>query len=44
MLELTAGKLAVFYDFLIGFRYGLKSLVDDETLVVVFVFSYFYIR
>lgn len=37
------GKLVVFYDFLIGFCYGLKLLVDDEMLVVVFVFSYFYI-
>lgn len=37
VLELTAGKLAAFYDSPTGFRHGPKSLVDDETLVVVFV-------
>ncbi len=35
VLELTAGKLAAFYDSPTGFRHGPKSLVDDETLVVV---------
>lgn len=32
VLELTAGKLAAFYDSPTGFRHGPKSLVDDETL------------
>lgn len=35
VLELTAGKLAAFYDSPTGFRHGPKSLVDNETLVVV---------
>ncbi|XNM79562.1 SIS domain-containing protein [Escherichia coli] len=42
VLELTAGKLAAFYDSPTGFRHGPKSLVDDETLVVVFVSSHPY--
>ncbi|HAH3574343.1 TPA: hypothetical protein GFX97_18210 [Escherichia coli] len=44
VLELTAGKLAAFYDSPTGFRHGPKSLVDDETLVVVFVSSHPYTR
>ncbi len=44
MLELTAGKLAAFYDSPTGFRHGPKSLVDNETLVVVFVSSHPYTR
>lgn len=44
VLELTAGKLAAFYDSPTGFRHGPKSLVDRETLVVVFVSSYPYTR
>ena len=36
---LTAGKLAAFYDSPAGFRHGPKSLVDNETLVVVMVSS-----
>ncbi|EOV6158410.1 SIS domain-containing protein [Enterobacter ludwigii] len=44
MLELTAGKLAAFYDSPTGFRHGPKSLVDRETLVVVFVSSHPYTR
>ncbi len=43
VLELTAGKLAAFYDSPTGFRHGPKSLVDDETLVVVFVSSHPYL-
>ncbi|BBV29086.1 tagatose-6-phosphate ketose isomerase [Citrobacter freundii] len=42
--ELTAGKLAAFYDSPTGFRHGPKSLVDNETLVVVFVSSHPYTR
>lgn len=44
VLELTAGKLAAFYDSPTGFRHGPKSLVDSETLVVVFISSHPYTR
>lgn len=44
VLELTAGKLVAFYDSPTGFRHGPKSLVDSETLVVVFVSSHPYTR
>jgi len=44
VLELTAGKLAAFYDSPTGFRHGPKSLVDNETLIVVFVSSHPYTR
>ncbi|MDN8601962.1 AgaS family sugar isomerase [Citrobacter sp. S2-9] len=44
VLELTAGKLVAFYDSHTGFRHGPKSLVDDETLVVLFVSSHPYTR
>lgn len=44
VLELTAGKLVAFYDSPTGFRHGPKSLVDNETLVVVFISSHPYTR
>lgn len=44
VLELTAGKVVAFYDSPTGFRHGPKSLVDNETLVVVFVSSHPYTR
>ncbi|MDW2715500.1 SIS domain-containing protein [Klebsiella pasteurii] len=44
VLELTAGKLAAFYDSPTGFRHGPKSLVDNETLVVVYISSHPYTR
>ncbi|KEY60611.1 SIS domain-containing protein [Serratia sp. DD3] len=44
VLELTAGKLAAFYDSPTGFRHGPKSLVDKETLVVVLVSNHPYTR
>lgn len=44
VLELTAGKLAAFYDSPTGFRHGPKSLVDNETLVVLFVSGHPYTR
>ena len=44
VLELTAGRLAAFYDSPTGFRHGPKSLVNDETLVVLFVSSHPYTR
>ena len=44
VLELTAGKLVAFYDSSTGFRHGPKSLIDNETLVIVFVSSHPYTR
>lgn len=44
VLELTAGKLVAFYDSSTGFRHGPKSLVNDETLIVIFVSSHPYTR
>jgi len=44
VLELTAGKLAAFYDSPTGFRHGPKSLINAQTLVVVFVSSHPYTR
>ncbi|EMY7928576.1 MULTISPECIES: SIS domain-containing protein [Klebsiella] len=44
VLELTAGKLAAFYDSPTGFRHGPKSLVNNETLVVMFVSNHHYTR
>ena len=37
ILELTAGKVAAFFDTPMGFRHGPKSVVDDDTLVVVYL-------
>ena len=44
VLELTAGRLAAFYDSPTGFRHGPKSLVNNETLVVIFISSHPYTR
>ena len=44
VLELTAGKLAAFYDSPTGFRHGPKSLIDGETLVVMMISSHPYTR
>ena len=35
VLELTAGRVAAFWDSPLGFRHGPKSLVNDETRIVV---------
>ena len=37
LLELTAGKVVACFDSPLGFRHGPKSIVDDETLIVVFI-------
>ncbi|KDM91673.1 SIS domain-containing protein [Photobacterium galatheae] len=37
LLELTAGKLLVSFDSPVGFRHGPKSVIDDASLVVVFI-------
>ncbi|NIF58380.1 SIS domain-containing protein [Enterobacter sp. Ap-916] len=44
VLELTAGKLAAFYDTPTGFRHGPKSLVNSKTLAIVLVSSDPYTR
>ncbi|WPU22671.1 SIS domain-containing protein [Cedecea neteri] len=44
VLELTAGKLAAFYDTPTGFRHGPKSLVNNKTLAIVLVSSDPYTR
>lgn len=37
MLELTAGKIVTMFDTPLGFRHGPKSIIDDNTLVVVYI-------
>lgn len=37
MLELTAGRVATMFDTPMGFRHGPKSIVNDETLTVIYV-------
>ncbi|MGL5414875.1 MAG: SIS domain-containing protein [Clostridium sp.] len=37
MLELTAGKTVTMFDTPLGFRHGPKSIIDDSTLVVVYM-------
>ncbi|MFV0375239.1 SIS domain-containing protein [Microbacterium sp.] len=37
LLELTAGRIVGMFDSPLGFRHGPKSILDDDTLVVVFV-------
>lgn len=37
MLELTAGRVATMFDTPMGFRHGPKSIINDETLTVVYV-------
>jgi len=44
ILELTAGKISTFYDSPTGFRHGPKSIVNGETLIVVFVSNSSYTR
>lgn len=36
-LELTAGKLPVYYESPLGFRHGPKSVIDDHTMIVLFL-------
>lgn len=37
MLELTAGKVVTMYDTPLGFRHGPKSIINDETLTVIYL-------
>lgn len=44
VLELTAGKISTMFDSSMGFRHGLKSFVDEQTLVFGFVNNDVYTR
>ena len=44
MLELTAGKVCTCFDSPMGFRHGPKSIINDETLTVVYVSDDAYTR
>ncbi|WP_210415992.1 SIS domain-containing protein [Humibacter ginsenosidimutans] len=44
LLELTAGRIVGVHDSSLGFRHGPKSILDDRTLVVVYVSSDPYTR
>lgn len=37
MLEITAGRVDTYFDSSLGFRHGPKAVLDDRTLVVVYV-------
>lgn len=37
MLELTAGKVTTMYDTPLGFRHGPKSILNDQTLTVIYL-------
>lgn len=37
MLELTAGQITTMYDTPLGFRHGPKSIINDDTLTVVYL-------
>lgn len=37
VLELTAGQMAAIFDTPMGFRHGPKSIIDDDTVCVVFM-------
>lgn len=39
LLELTAGRTVAHYDSALGFRHGPKAVLDDRTLVLVYVSS-----
>ncbi|EGR0771282.1 SIS domain-containing protein [Vibrio parahaemolyticus] len=44
LLELTAGKVVATYDSPLGFRHGPKSIVDKQTLIVVYISNNPYTR
>ena len=44
LLELTAGRVASWFDSSLGFRHGPKSLVDERTLAVVYLSGDAYTR
>ncbi len=44
LLELTAGKVVSYHDSSLGFRHGPKSVLNDRTLVIVYISSDPYTR
>ena len=44
LLELTAGKVVATYDSPLGFRHGPKSIVNQNTMIVVFISNDSYTR
>ena len=44
LLELTAGQVIAFHDSSLGFRHGPKSVLDDDTLVFVYLSADLYTR
>lgn len=44
MLELTAGNVATMYDSPMGFRHGPKSIINDQTLTIVYLSDHPYTR
>ena len=44
MLELTAGQVVTMYDTPLGFRHGPKSIIDDNTITVVYLSDNAYTR
>lgn len=44
MLELTAGQVATMFDSPLGFRHGPKSIINDETLTVLYLSDDQYVR
>lgn len=44
MLELSAGRVVTMYDTPLGFRHGPKSIIDDNTLTVVYLSDDAYTR
>ena len=44
MLELTAGKVVTMYDTPLGFRHGPKSIINDDTLTVIYLSDFEYTR
>ena len=44
MLELTQGQVTTMFDTPLGFRHGPKSVIDDETLVVLYLSDNAYTR
>ena len=44
MLELTAGQVVTMYDTPLGFRHGPKSIIDDNTITVVYLSDSTYTR
>lgn len=44
MLELTAGHVVTMYDTPLGFRHGPKSIIDDNTITVVYLSDDAYTR